>query len=252
MATDYDAEALRLERAVYGSSTPAEYNRALLAKVEVRKQQGLWAEAVAELGRVRTFALAADQLADYYWQRALCGYLAADFEGALAAVDEARFAVTDCAALEQFYLIEALAAGEVGDWVRSNGAAQKVVAQIDNPAEGEAVSKRLVEIYNDAPRLRSPQVAWWLSLVPGLGQMYAGELWSGLVSLAVNGGLAAFGVSEFVAGQWLSGWLVGGGLLSNTYFVGQERAKILTTRRNQRVLREHNDLLRSELLRHQK
>ncbi len=252
MATDYDAEALRLERAVYGSSTPAEYNRALLAKVEVRKRQGLWAEAVAELGRVRTFALAADQLGDYYWQRALCGYLAADFEGALAAVDEARFAIVDSAALEQFYLIEALAAGEVGNWTRSNEAAQRIVAQIDNPAEREAVSERLAEIYNDAPRLRSPQVAWWLSLVPGLGQMYAGELWSGVVSLAVNGGLAAFGVSEFMAGQWLSGWLVGGGLLSNTYFVGQERAKILTTRRNQRVLREHNDLLRSELLRHHK
>ena len=57
MATDYDAEALRLERAVYGSSTPAEYNRALLAKVEVRKQQGLWAEAVAELLADERFAL---------------------------------------------------------------------------------------------------------------------------------------------------------------------------------------------------
>jgi hypothetical protein len=41
---------------------------------------------------------------------------------------------------------------------------------------------------------------------------------------------------------------VGGGLLSNTYFVGQERARILTERRNTRVLREHNDLLRAELL----
>ena len=91
-------------------------------------------------------------------------------------------------------------------------------------------------------------VAWYLSLVPGVGQFYAGEVWSGVVSLAVNGGLVAFGVGEAVAGYWLSAWLGTGIPLSNTYFVGQERARMLTERRNARVLRTHNDLLREILL----
>ena len=82
-AGDYAAEALRWEREIFLSSTPSEFNRALMQKVEVRKQQGLWSDAVVELGRVRTFALTDEELADYYYQRALCGYLAAEFEGSL-------------------------------------------------------------------------------------------------------------------------------------------------------------------------
>ena len=70
---DYAAEALRLEREIFASTTPREFNRALMAKVEVRKQQGLWSDAVAELGRVRTFALSEDELEGYYYQRALWG-----------------------------------------------------------------------------------------------------------------------------------------------------------------------------------
>ena len=91
-------------------------------------------------------------------------------------------------------------------------------------------------------------ITYWLSLVPGLGQLYAGEVWSGLVSLVANGALATFGVSEMMAGQWLSGWIVGCGGLSTTFFVGQERARTLTERHNTRALRTHNDLLRQQLL----
>ena len=247
-ADSYAAEALRWEREIFLSSTPSEFNRALMQKVEVRKQQGLWSDAVAELGRVRTFALTDEELADYYYQRALCGYLAAEFEGSLAAIDEARLGLYDTTALARLDLIEALAAGEVGLWSRSEEAARRVVARIENQADREVAAERLAEIYDGAPKLRSLQLAWWLSLVPGVGQIYAGEVWSGVVSLAVNGGLVAFGVGEIVARHWLSAWLVGGGLLSNTYFVGQERARILTERRNTRVLRKHNDLLRAELL----
>ena len=236
-----------MERAIFASTTPSEFNRALMAKVEVRKQQGLWSDAVAELGRVRTFALSEDELEGYYYQRALCSYLAADFEESLAAIDEARLALYDTVALARMELIEALAAGEKGDWERSQMAARKVVAAM--PAEQQAeMEQRLNEIYGKAPRLRSPELAWWLSIVPGLGQFYAGEVWSGVVSLVANGALVAFGVGEIATHHWLSAWLGAGGLLSTTYFVGQERARILTERRNERVLREHNDQLRAELL----
>ena len=236
-----------MEREIYAATTPSEFNRALMQKVEVRKQQGLWRDAVAELGRVRTFALIDDELGDYYYQRALCGYMAADFEGVLAVIDESRFALTDTTELARFDIIEALASGEVGDWKRSREAAHRVVGALLAEEQAKRLSQ-LDHIYDSAPRMRSPQLAWWLSMVPGLGQFYAGELWSGVVSLAVNGGLVAFGVGEIATRHWLSAWLGAGGLLSNTYFVGQERAKQLTHRRNQRLLREHNDLLRAELL----
>lgn len=238
-------EALRLERAVFSSDSAAAANCALLAKVEVRKQQGLYKEAVSDLGRVNTWALDAAQSETYYHQKALCSYLAALFEDTLATIDEARLYLppTATATLNELSLLEALAAGECGDWVRSERAA--MVYLHDAPQE---VRNEVAALYKRAPRLRNPMVAWYLSLVPGVGQFYAGEVWSGVVSLAVNGGLIAFGVGEAVAHHWLGAWLGAGGMLSTTYFVGQERARQLTERRNTRLLRNHNDRLREILL----
>lgn len=234
-----------LEREIYAADTPAVHNSAVMKKVEVRKQQGLYKEALSELSRVYVYALGEEEMADYYYQRALVSYLAGDFELSLATIDEANIYLTHHPAAPMMLLVEALAAGERGEWSRSQAAAEAYVAQMANNQELEA---HLQALYNDTPTLRNPEVAYWLSLLPGLGQFYAGEVWSGLVSLVANGALVAFGVSEMLAGEWLSGWIVGCGGLSTSYFVGQERARTLTERRNERVLRTHNDQLRSILL----
>lgn len=234
--------ALELERQVYAAVSPADHNQAVLSKSEVRKQQGLYKEALAELSRVYTYALSESQLSEYYTQRALCGYLAEDFDSALTTIDEAAFYVPRG---ELLILVEALSAGEKGDWQRSRKATEEYLSLYPEELERAAAIEKL---YRHTPSLRNPMTAYWLSLVPGVGQLYAGEVWSGLVSFAANGLLGGFAVSEMMVGQWLSGWIVGCGLLSNTYFVGQERARILTERRNQRVLREYNDQLRETLL----
>lgn len=234
-----------MEREIYAANTPAVHNSAVMKKVEIRKQQGLYKEALSELSRIYVYALGEEELEDYYYQRALVSYLAGDFELALTTIDEANIYISQRPVAPMMLLVEALAAGEKGEWSRSQTAAEKYTAQVANDQELKA---QIEALYNDTPTLRNPEVAYWLSLVPGLGQFYAGEVWSGLVSLVANGALMTFGVSEMMAGEWLSGWIVGCGGLSTSYFVGQERARTLTERRNQRVLREHNDQLRSILL----
>lgn len=231
-----------MEREIYAATSPADHNSAVLAKCEVRKQQGLWEEALAELSRLYTYALSPEQLEHYYTQKALCGYLAGEYALALATIEEARFYVADS---ELRSLVEALAAGEKGEWERSLRATKTYLATLP---DGEERTASAEELFEQTPRLRNPRTAYWLSLLPGLGQFYAGEVWSGLVSLAANGLLGGFAVSEALAGQWLSGWIVGCGGLSTTYFVGQERARLLTERRNARLLREYNDQLRAILL----
>ena len=237
-------EALRLEREIFVAASATEANCAILAKAEVRKQQGLYADAASELTRISPWALTAEQSETYYHRKALCLYLAGDFDGALATIDEAQlYLPQNSPTLHEFLLIDALASGEKGEWARSKKAAE---AYLHNAPQ--EIKAKIAELYDSAPKLRNPMTAWYLSLVPGLGQFYAGEVWSGVVSLAVNGGIIAFGVGEVIAAHWLSAWLGACGMLSTTYFVGQERAKILTERRNTRVLRNHNDLLREALL----
>lgn len=241
--SDLAMEALRLEREIYAAPSVDAANRAIMAKVEVRKAQRLYAEAATEMMRVYTYALDDELLGEYYYQRALCSYLAADFEASLAATSEARLYLTDTTALTRMYLVEALAAGEVGDWERSRQAAIGYWA--DASDEQRAA---LDSLYDTAPKVLNPMVAWWLGLIPGVGHFYAGEVGSGLLSLAVNGAFVAFGVGEIGATHYLSAWLGAGGVLSTTYMLGQERARMFAERRNERVLRRFNDSLREILL----
>lgn len=216
-----------------------------MGKVEVRKQQGLYDEALGELARIYTYALDPEGLASYYTQRALCGYLAGEYDLSLATTEEARFYLTEADDLAWISLLEALSAGEKGEWERSERAA---MAWLASQPDGEAHKAQLHEFYTSAPKMRNPMVAWYLSLIPGVGQFYAGEVGKGVISLLVNGALGTFAVTEAIAGQWLSGWIVGCGSLSTSYFVGQERARMLTEERNTRLLRTHNDKLRTLLL----
>ena len=236
---------MELEREIYAADSPFVHNRAVMEKCEVRKQQGLYREALSELSRVYAYALDTETLIGYYQQRTLVAYLAGEFDTSLGAIDEMRATLPDTPPTSTMILVEALAAGEKGNWERSQKAANHYASLLPN---GDTLTAELTEIYDNTPTLRNPQVAYWLSLLPGLGQFYTGEIWSGIVSLVANGALATFGVSEMMAGQWLSGWIVGCGGLSTTYFVGQERARLLTERRNAHALRTHNDLLRQTLL----
>lgn len=233
-----------MEREIYAATSPAVHNTAVLAKCNVRKQQGLHKEALAELARIYTYALSPEQLVEYYNNKALCNLLAGLADEALTTIDEAQIYLSaeEC---RQLSLLEALAAGEAGAWKRSHAAA---LVYLETLPQGSERLPELEALYRKVPRMRDPQLAWWLSLLPGVGQFYVGEVWSGLVSLVANGALGYFAVSEMVAGHYLSGWIVGCGGLSTTYFVGQERARMLTERRNARVLREHNDILRDILL----
>lgn len=234
-----------MEREIYAAKDAATHNQAVAAKASVRKQQGLYREALEELGRIHTYALGEQELADYYYQKALCGYLAGEFDTSLAAIDEAGFYVAPEQMGETMALVEALAAAQKGDWQRSESAARRYLAA--HPASDE-VEQQIDHLYAHTPHLRNPELAWWLSLIPGLGQLYAGEAWSALVSLSANAVLGTFAVSEMIAGQWLSGWIVGCGGLSTTYFLGQERARLLTQRRNATLLHDFNTTLRTTLL----
>lgn len=217
-------------------------------KASVRKSQGLYAEAAKELGRVRVWALDDGQLADYYYQQALCGYLAEEYVASLAAVSEGGYYVTAQDDLARLALVESLAAAAVGQWPRSEDAVRRYVDYVYSSAVPAALERELSDYYASAPRLRNPQTAYWLSLLPGVGQIYAGRVWSGVVALAVNGALGAFAVGEVVAAHYLSAWVVGGGLLSQTYFVNMERAYQLSGRRNARLLADHSRRLKDILL----
>jgi hypothetical protein len=114
---------LEVEREIYAADSPFVHNRAVMEKCEVRKQQGLYREALSELSRVYAYALDTETLIGYYQQRTLVAYLAGEFDTSLAALDEMRASLPESTPTPTMILVEALAAGEKGDWERSQKAA---------------------------------------------------------------------------------------------------------------------------------
>ncbi len=222
-----------------------------MEKYYLRKGQGLYTEALGELARIHAYTLG-EKIGNYYYEKSLCHYLLGDFTQALATTKEASFyiAPADTTSLRELHLIEALAAAQCGQWQRSAEAARGFI-ECDStlsPQQRQESLAQLEELYASTPKLRNPMVAWWLSMIPGVGQFYAGEWFSGAMSMVVNGALIGFTAAEWMAGEWLSGWIVGCGGLSTTYFVGQERARHLVEQRNRRVINQYNEKIKAILL----
>lgn len=213
-----------------------------------RKNEGRFREASAELGRMRLYAMDETELADYYYQKALCLCLDGGFAESCAVVDEMRLSVADSLTVSDTWLVEALAAAGNGEMKRSEAAARKWAEKAVPAERKENFYKELSKFYRHVPSLKNPRTAYWLSLVPGLGQLYAGAPGSAAWSFAVNGALAAFGVSEVLGGYYLGAWIISGGLMSSTYFVGMERAEKLTAEHNARATARYGDRLKSMLL----
>ena len=82
-------EAAKCERIVYEAQNPREVNAALRRKAELYKQAGLYKEAGATLERVRMYLVAAPERGDVLVQKALCAFLAEDYDSAMSLLAEA-------------------------------------------------------------------------------------------------------------------------------------------------------------------
>ena len=82
-------EAAKCERIVYEAQNPRELNSALQRKAECYKQAGLYSEACATLERVRMFALPSSERGGVLVQKALCAFLAEDYDMAMNFLAEA-------------------------------------------------------------------------------------------------------------------------------------------------------------------
>jgi len=100
-----------------------------------------------------------------------------------------------------------------------------------------AAVEEILERSRHAPR-RSPRTARLLSMVvPGLGQLYAGDALDGLNSLFVNGASAALIVWAILAERYAEASLAFSYLFLRTYTGGRSNAGELVIARNEKINR---------------
>lgn len=248
-AGDFARAALEYERVIFESETPDDFNIAIFRRVQCFKQMQQFDKASAELQRIRLFTLNPDQTVEFYYERILCHYLNSAFNAALGAVEEMYFNVADSSLCNATLILQVLVYNELQQWDQAKQAALAYARTFSSP-ERENMEAAIHELYakKNLPRLKKKSVAQVLAFVPGLAHMYAGYWLEGSVSLLLNAAVLAFGVYEVLNGYYITGYLLGAGTLSATYFGGFSRSYHLLQKRNYERIRVFNNQVKKELL----
>jgi TM2 domain-containing membrane protein YozV len=103
--------------------------------------------------------------------------------------------------------------------------------------------------YSKKPPFKKVERAKLLStIVPGLGQVYAGYPFQGLSSLLLQSASLGFGVYSVVNEYYLSGFFTGAGLFQAFYFGGIRHTEFLAEKRNVFLKNRYNQKLAKEFL----
>ena len=229
-ARDYERAAVEYERCVFLAESRTATHNALVKKAQCYKQLERYDRAAATLERC-----ARDY--DDYAQLALCHYLDANFVAAVSAVENCRMLADSVD--KDVLLIQLLSLNELHRY----DSAQAVALEI--------VGHQLDSCYAARPRLKKEKTAWYLSFVPGLGHIYAGQYGLGAAAFALNAAVLGFGVWQAFEGCWLTAYLGGAGLLSATYPGAMRSAEYYVRQYNYRRTSQFNTDLRGRLLKNE-
>ena len=248
-ARNFERAALEYERAIFRAQTPDVVNRALFGRVQSFKQMQQFDKASEEILRIRLFTLSNDKMADYFYEKILCNYLAGAFSEARGAIDEMYLNMPDSSLLSNTLILQVFVYNELKEWYLAQQTAMSFAQSLPSP-EKEKLEATIEMLYSkkNFPKLKSEQLSSVFAFIPGLAHIYTGHLAEGSVSLLINSAAFAFGVYQVWHGYYLTGYIIGAGILGATYFGGFNRAAYLLQKHNDEKLRSFNNNVRKKLL----
>jgi len=246
---DFARAALEYERAIFNGETTDDINTALFGRVQCFKQMQQFEKASAELRRIRLFTLDPSQTVDYYYEKILCHYLNGAFIEARGDIEEMYFSIADSSLCNITLILQMLVYNELQLWDQAKQTALLYAQTLSSPQK-EDVEITIHHLYTkkNLPKLKKKSVSQVLAFVPGLAHIYAGYWAEGSVSFLLNSAILAFGVYQVGNGYYFTGYLLGAGTLSATYFGGFSRSAYLLQKRNYKRISAFNNQVKNELL----
>jgi len=238
------------ERQIFDSREKPVITRLLLKKAQCLKLTGMYAEALDELKRA-SYAGFSDSLSfEVLYESALCAWLSSQFDEAAARIKMLQHFVKDTVMVKRSLLLETLILAEQLKWEESHAKAVVYIQSLQIPErEQEKMLLALEKQFQSPPKLKKENTGRWLNyLVPGSGQVYAGYPAGGIMSFALNATSLAFGVLMIINGYYLTGYIIGTGLLQKFYFGGLRRTEYLVQKTNYLRIRKFNDEIKEILM----
>lgn len=237
------AGMVELERIVFQSNDIGIQRLAIFKKAMLRKQQAEYQKATNELERIGIRNPQDSLFAMKAYQLAFCHYMAGEYKDALGTIDLYGTILDDKAPEKQDLLkLKVLCHNHLFEFEK----AKSTIKELDQKQPQKNLD-HLLSFYDQAPRLKDPEKARHLSIIPGLGQAYSGKILEGSVSFLLNASALGYGVWQVYSGYYFTGYVVGVTLLQKFHSGGQHRAEILAKQKNKENALNFNQKVISEL-----
>lgn len=248
LETQFTDAAIAYERCIFAAQNtddPILITRALLKKAYACKASGNFSQALQTLYRINTADVSDSLRLSIGYEIALNAYLAGNYTDAEAELQKLAYYLTDTVKLNQTLFLKILILNELQKWPEAKTCfTQYLMLNGQSPQKADELYA-----FMQRPRLKNPEKAQRLStFMPGIGQIYGGNIGAGLLSLGLQLSLLGFGAYEIWQGYYLTGFTSGLALFQAFYFGGIENAAAVTLRKNKEKVRRYNDGVKKFIL----
>lgn len=229
---------------MFYSNNRNEINYCKYQKALCYKNSENYTDATNELNSIY-FNTTTDSLYFYVtYQLALCNYLNNDPVKALWKIDEFINRTHDTIGYLNLIPIKILCSNEQQEWESSKADLLFLInSSTCSRDEKQQLINRINFLYTpkQLPRIVNVEKAQTMSkFIPGLGQMYAGNIGEGIINLLINSSVLAFSIHQFYFRYYITGYFAGLGLLNKTYHNSAILAKRVAEESNNEKLSQIN------------
>ncbi len=221
-AKEYIQAALAFERAIFDTNDLQEKNLFLVLKAQCYKALGDYEAGIRNLKRVRF--LNSDSLKQAVnYETVLMHYLNSEYQEAYSRLVRMQ---AQNAETRETMVLAFLVNVDLEKWRR----ARELLVDRDSIFNFGTAGIEYILPAKWKPK--DPDKAYNLSLLPGLGQWYAGYFWKGVLSGGIQVLLGGFSIYSLLEGYFFTGTLTGVALFYTFYLGGARHAEELAHRKN--------------------
>lgn len=250
-ASAYFDAAIGYERLIYFSNNYKEKNIYRYKKALCYKGLSDFDKAQSTLLKVNLFGLPNETRNAVLYETVLVAYLNEDYEQCAKTLLTLNIDSYNIEHKKILYLVATLNNIMINDFELSKQNALNYAELTAHKSELNEMEKQINAMYSkkNLPKLKKQKVFEWISIVPGMGQIYVGEIGEGLTNIALNLSAFSFGVYQIITGFYVTGYFVGSLSINKFYFGGRTRAKNAFEEVNSKRLTNFNKEIRNTLTR---
>lgn len=227
---NYFEASIAYERVYFVAEVPLARITANLKKTQALKQLGEYEKAHGDLRRSLTYRGEDSLRLEVLYEMAICAYMGGDPDDAYGLLRQFRH-LSGQGSGQRVYLLEGLALAELMQWdALSDHLENWVLCFSNDTGLADEKLQRFAEILTEKEQQarRDPEKArLWSTLIPGSGQVYAGEAGWGLLNAFSQ--LASLGAFSAMAlnGYYVAAVFAGLGPFQSFYFGGIRQAGLM-------------------------